>query len=96
MIRHVVLFKFKTETSDGDRRDFLAALRDLPREIHEVQEFEVGEDFLASPRSYHVALIAAFRDRHGLKAYAEHPKHAPVLARSRQICEDVVVADYEF
>src|SRR5262252_7082105 len=42
MIRHIVLFRFKTETSQSDRDAFLAMLRAMPSKISEIKSFEAG------------------------------------------------------
>lgn len=94
MLRHVVFFKFKTEVSAAERRDFLALLRGLPAKIPEIVSSEVGEDVLGTPRSYHVALISTFAGRDALDVYAKHPDHQPVIARAKEICEAIAAVDF--
>ncbi len=95
MIRHIVFFKFKTETSAEERKDFVRCLKELPSRVPGVLAPEVGEDFMGSARSYHVALIFSFAERAALDVYATHPNHTPVVERARQICESIATVDFE-
>jgi hypothetical protein len=94
-IRHIVIFRFKAETSEADREAFLTMLRALPSRISEIIDFEAGRDVLHLPRSFDLALIASYADLAALDRYAKHEAHLPVIERSRQICEQVVSVDYE-
>lgn len=95
MIRHLVLFRFKTETTPSDREAFLEMLRALPSKISEILEFDAGFDVVRAPRSFDLALMATYDDLAALDRYAKHEHHLPVIARSKEICEQVVSADYE-
>ncbi len=95
MIRHIVFFKFKPEVSEADRAEFVARLKALPERVPGILKPEVGEDFVRSPRSYHVALVFGFEDRAALDRYQMHSNHAPVVERARQICESIATVDYE-
>ena len=95
MIRHIVFFKFKPETSAEDRKDLLQRVKELPLQVPGIVAPEVGEDFMGSPRSYHAALIFSFADRAALNHYATHPDHLPVVERARQICESIAAVDFE-
>jgi len=96
MIRHVVIFRFKSETSQAERDGFLAMLRALPSQISEILEFEAGYDLVRAPRSFDLALVAGYADLAALDRYAQHEAHLPVIARSREICEQVASVDFEF
>ncbi len=96
MIRHIVLFRFKAETPQSDREAFLEMLRDLPAKISEIRSLEAGFDLVRAPRSFDLALVASYDDLAALDRYAKHEDHLPVVARSKEICEQVVAADYEF
>jgi Stress responsive A/B Barrel Domain len=96
MIRHIVMFRFKTETSEAEREAFHAMLRGLPGQIDEIAAFESGRDIVRRPRSFDLALVASYADLTALDRYTDHPAHLPVIERSRQICEQVVSVDYEY
>lgn len=95
MIRHVVFFKFKPEIPAEERAEFVMRLRGLPQNVPGVEQPEVGEDFVHSPRSYDVAIVFGFAGREALDAYQTHPKHLPVVETARQICESILSVDYE-
>lgn len=95
MIRHIVFFRFKSDTSASDRADFVSRLRALSGRVPGIEQLEVGEDFLHTPRSYDVALVVTFRDRAAIDAYQVHPNHVPVPQRAREICDSIASVDYE-
>ena len=95
MVTHIVVWKYKPEVGDEERREHIALLRRLPAIIPEIQSFAVGADVLGLPRSYHTGLVAVFRDRAGLDAYTVHPKHVAVADLGRTISEHVASVDFE-
>lgn len=96
MLRHIVIFRFKPDTPQSDREAFLEMLRALPAKISEIVEFEAGFDVVRSPRAFDLALVASYADLAALDRYAKHEHHLPVIARSKEICEQVASVDYEF
>jgi hypothetical protein len=94
VIRHVVLFKFKEDTSAEQREQLQAEIRALPQQIDFIRYFELGRDLLRSPRSYDLCLIADFDDLDALQRYAHHPAHVPVVEKANRLCERVAV-DFE-
>jgi len=95
-IRHIVMFRFKPETTEDERAAFLAMLRELPVRIPEIIDFEAGRDVMRLPRSFDLALVASYADLAALDRYTKHEAHLPVIERSRQICEQVASVDYEY
>lgn len=96
MIRHIVIFRFKPNVPQTDRQAFLEMLRALPAKISEIVDFEAGFDVVRSPRAFDLALVASYADLDALDRYAKHEHHLPVIARSKEICEQVASVDYEF
>lgn len=96
MIKHLVLFRFKAETSEADRLAFKAMLDALPAQIAEIAEFQTGFDVIRAPRSFDLALVSSYRDLEDLAIYAKHEHHLPVVERAKEICEQVVSVDYEY
>jgi len=96
MIRHIILFRFKTETPQSDREAFLEMLRAMPSKISEIKSFEAGFDVVRAPRSFDLALVTSYDDLAALDRYAKHESHLPVIERAKEICEQVVAADFEF
>jgi hypothetical protein len=95
MIRHVVFFKFKPETSPEDRRSALDGLRALPPKISAIIDYEVGENVLPSARAWDASLIATYESLARLKEYSDHPDHQAVAIKLREACESIGSVDYE-
>ena len=56
MLTHIVLFKFKPETSQDQIDQLTVGLGTLPAQISEIKEFRVGRDVVRSERSYDLGL----------------------------------------
>jgi hypothetical protein len=95
MLTHIVIWKYKPEVGEAERREHRERLRALDGRIPEIQSFAVGADVLGLPRSYHTGLVATFRDRAGLEAYNVHPDHQAVVDLGRAISEHVASVDFE-
>lgn len=95
MLTHIVIWKYKPEVSEEQRREHVARLRALEGRIPEIRSFAVGADVLGLPRSYHTGLVATFDDRAGLTAYDAHPEHQAVVQLGRAISEHVASVDFE-
>ena len=95
MLTHIVIWKYKPEVGEDERREHVERLRRLPAIIPEVQSFAVGFDVLKLPRSYHTGLVSTFKDRAALEAYTAHPEHAAVADLGRGISEHVASVDFE-
>jgi len=96
MIKHVVFFKFRPETSQAERKSALDELRALPDKIDMIREFEVGEDILRSPRSWDAVLVATYDDLGALEKYARHDDHLPVVMKLQRLCDQIGSVDYEY
>jgi hypothetical protein len=95
MLTHIVIWKYKAESSAEERREHVALLRALTKVIPEIQSLAVGRDVLHLPRSYDTGLVATFRDRAGLEAYTVHPQHVAAADFGRGISEHVASVDFE-
>ena len=95
MLTHIVVWKYKPEVGEEQRREHVERLRRLDGLIPEIRSFAVGRDVLKLPRSYHTGLVATFRDRAGLEAYDAHPEHQAVAQLGRTISEHVASVDFE-
>jgi hypothetical protein len=94
MLTHVVLFKFKTETSGEDIQRLAEGLGNLPHVIEEIREFRFGKDIIHSERSYDFGLISSFDDLAAMQRYQIHPEHQKVLAHVKTITSSVVAVDF--
>ena len=95
MLTHIVVWKYKPEVSEEQRREHVERLRRLDGLIPEIRSFAVGRDVLRLPRSYHTGLVATFQDRAALEAYDAHPEHQAVAQLGRGISEHVASVDFE-
>ncbi|MCL2370446.1 MAG: Dabb family protein [Firmicutes bacterium] len=92
MVKHIVLFKLKDQ---ADRQKAIEVLSSMKGMIEGMIDLEVGEDFLASERSYDIALITAHTDRAALDFYQAHPVHQPVKKVMHAIRESSIAVDFE-
>ena len=94
MITHVVLFKFKPETTDAEIQKLAEGLGGLPHLIEEIREFRFGTDVIHSERSYDLGLVSSFDDLEALQNYQVHPEHQKVVAQVKAITSGVVAVDF--
>ena len=95
MLTHIVVWKYRADTSPATRAEHLARLRSLSTVVSGIESFSVGFDTLHLPRCYDTGLVAIFRDRAALDAYAVHPDHLKVAELGRGISETVASVDFE-
>jgi hypothetical protein len=95
MLTHIVVWKYRADTSQATREDHVARLRSLGSVVPGIESFAVGFDVLHSPRSYDTGLVAVFRDRSVLDAYSVHPDHVAVVEFGRSITDLMAKVDFE-
>jgi quinol monooxygenase YgiN len=95
MITHIVLFKFKPETTETEVQKLAEGLGGLPQLIEEIREFRFGADVVRSERSYDLGLVSSFEDLDALQRYNVHPEHQKVVAQVKAIAANVVAVDFE-
>ena len=94
MLTHIVCWKYKPETTEEQRTEHIAKLRNLPSVIPNILSFDVGADILHLERSFDTGLVATYPDRDALDAYTVHPAHQEVANMGKQIAEKVVSVDF--
>jgi hypothetical protein len=94
MVKHIVMFKL-AEKNQKNMDDAVVALNSLRGNIETLNFIEIGTDFLCSERSYDIVLTAIFDNPEGLKTYAGHKNHLPVVEKMRSLCSSSIVVDYE-
>lgn len=95
MLTHLVVWKYRSDTSLTTREEHVERLRSLQAIVSGIESLNVGFDVLHLPRSYDTGLVAIFRDRAALDAYTVHPEHAEVADFGRGISELVASVDFE-
>ena len=95
MLTHLVLFKFKPDTTPDQIQQLADGLGALPEVIADIREFRFGKDVFRSERSFDFGLVSSFESRDALQRYQVHPEHQKVVAHVKDIAENVVVVDFE-
>ncbi|MBW1644770.1 MAG: Dabb family protein [Deltaproteobacteria bacterium] len=94
MIKHIIMIKFKPDTSEAQLAAIETGLAGLPAAIDEIISFEFGRDVVRADRSFDFALVAVFADLAALERYQVHPQHQQVAALVRQAAAQVVAVDF--
>jgi|SRR5574338_455800 hypothetical protein len=96
MLRHVVVFKFKDDTSPGDIKKVEDAFRALPSKIKEIKGFEWGTN--NSPENlaqgYTHCFFLSFKSEADRAAYLPHPAHKAFGDILKPHLDKVLVIDY--
>lgn len=95
-VQHIVLFKFKPETTDEKVKEIVAAFEALPSKISQIKGFKWGTN--NSPENLNKGLTHAFiltfdseKDR---DAYLPHPAHKAFGGIVGPWLADVTVVDF--
>jgi hypothetical protein len=81
MIRHVVAFAFKPETTAEQIEQIAAELRELAKTIPAIKAYACGPDAGITPGNAGFAVTADFDDEEGFVSYRDHPQHKEIIAR---------------
>lgn len=97
LLRHVVIFKFKDESSEEDVNKLNEAFNALPDAIPVIKDFEWGIN--DSPENFHqdfthcyLLTFASEEDRDSV--YTPHPQHQAFVQSLQPHLEKVFVVDY--
>lgn len=97
LLRHVVIFKFKDESSEEDVNKLNDAFNALPAAIPAIKDFEWGIN--DSPENFHqdfthcyLVTFASEEDRDSV--YTPHPQHQAFVKSLQPHLEKVFVVDY--
>ena len=93
MIRHIVMWKFRTGT-EAEQARFLEGLRSLQGVIPQLLKSEVAVN--VGRGNYDAVLVSEFESLEALETYKNDPRHKAVSALCKSIRIDRVAVDYEF
>lgn len=83
MIRHIVLFKFKSEVSETKISELFKELHEIEGKLPDLLGITSGRS--ESPeqmeRGYMHGFVADFKSWDGLQAYQDHPDHQAIGAK---------------
>lgn len=97
MVEHLVLFRWKEDTSAEAITSAITGLRELKGVVPSIVDLSCGENFSDRAQGYQTGLVVRFADRAGLEAYIVHPAHqAVVTERIKPFVDAVLAVDYEF
>lgn len=96
VMRHVVMFKFKEDTTAEKVREIEQAFAALPEKIDTIIDFEFGTDVSIEGKSkgFTHCFLVTFRDEAGRAVYLPHPAHEAFVKLVVPHIEDVLVVDY--
>jgi hypothetical protein len=96
LLRHVVLFKFKTDTSPDELRKIEEAFAELPNKIEEIQDFEWGTDVSVEDlaKGFTHCFLVSFASEADLAVYLPHEAHRAFVDVAKPHIEEVMVVDY--
>ncbi len=92
VITHIVLYRLNDK---ADAEEAAAVLRGMEGKIPSVRSLEAGINVVESDRAFDVSIKTTFDDLDGLKDYAEHPEHQPVIQWMRAHASAAAAIDYE-
>jgi hypothetical protein len=96
VVEHLVLIKYKADTTAEQKQQLIDGLKSLKGRIDGIEELTVGENFSERAHGFQIGVLVRFRDRASLEAYGPHPVHQEVVQRDLlPIKEDVIVVDFE-
>ena len=96
MLRHVVLFKFKPDTSQQQIKIIEDAFRALPTQIDAIHDFEWGTDVSVENKAHGFThcFFVSFASEADRDAYLPHPAHKAFGGVVGPHLENVLVFDY--
>ncbi len=74
-VHHIVLFRWKPETTREQVAELAVGLSGLPALLPSIRSYDFGEDLGLAEGNVDFAIVAGFDDEAGYREYAEHPDH---------------------
>lgn len=96
VVQHIVLFKFKPETTPEKLKEILAAFEALPSKIKEIKGFQWGTNNSPENHAHGLthAFILTFDSEKDRDAYLPHPAHKEFGSIVGSSLADVTVVDF--
>ncbi len=95
MIRHIVLFKFRSATTDQEKDDLIQKLQALTGQVEGIVQLEIHRDILHTEDSFDLGLFITLVDQASLQLYGASSERQATSAYARSLCDQVVLFDYE-
>ena len=96
LYRHVVLFKFKADTTKEQIKSVEDAFRALPSKINTIVDFEWGTNVSPEGKDngFTHCFFVSFKDKAGLEVYLPHAAHDEFKKLAGPHFDKVCVIDY--
>lgn len=96
VLRHIVMYKFKPETTPAQIQEVIDAFGGLPKKIDLIVGYEAGANVSKEGKSegFTHVFIVTFKTEADLAAYLVHPAHEAYVKVVKDKREKVVVFDY--
>ncbi|HLH58947.1 MAG TPA: Dabb family protein [Streptosporangiaceae bacterium] len=80
MIRHNVMFTWKDDATDAQRKRVAEELSKLPGLVPSIRAYRMGADIGVNEGNFDFAVSADFDDVAGYVAYRDDPTHRSIIA----------------
>jgi hypothetical protein len=96
VLRHIVMYKFKPETTPAQIQEVIDAFAGLPKRIDTIVGYEAGPNVSKEGKSegFTHVFVVTFKTEADLAAYLVHPAHEAYVKVVKDKREKVVVFDY--
>jgi hypothetical protein len=96
VLRHIVMYKFKPETTPAQVQEVIDAFAGLPKKIDTIIGYEAGTNVSKEGKSegFTHDFVVTFKSEADLAAYIVHPAHEAYVKVVKDKREKVVVFDY--
>ncbi len=96
MVRHVVAFRFKADTTAEQRERVVAGLETLPGQIDDIRRYAFGPDLGLAEGNFDFVVVGDFDDAAAYQRYAGHAAHQALIRDViRPVLADRVAVQYE-
>ncbi len=81
MIRHTVMFTWKPEATDAQKKQVADELSRLPGLVPSIRAYALGTDIGVNDGNWDFAVSGDFDDLDGYIAYRDDPTHQAIIAK---------------
>ncbi|MBV9792744.1 MAG: Dabb family protein [Actinobacteria bacterium] len=97
MIRHVVMFTWKADATEEQRKRVPDELSRLPGVVRSIRTYLMGTDLGVNEGNFEFVVTADFDDLDGYLAYRDDPTHRAIIAEHIQpIIEQRSAVQFEY
>ena len=85
MVEHMVLFKFKEETTKEQKDEGMKRLRKLKQLLPGIIDIQTGHNFSKRAKEYVMGLTIRFESKAALENYSPSPEHQAVVSYLKSV-----------